>query len=175
MSFDRADELASSLSQALVNVMQEMNLDWGHDFAIVISNDAVHYGDEDWGGRNYAPYGCDSAGYRQALAPEREIIGNCLTGAIDKNKLKRFSEYTVQDTNFRSYKWTWCGRYSVPFGLLTGCHLAQSLRSGPLRGTLVGYGNSVMQPPVPVEDLKMGKTAGASLRHWVGYAAIGYK
>ena len=53
-----------------------------------------------------------------AVAHEHEIIDNCLTGGIVKMNIKRYRDYTVQDTNFRDYKWTWCGRYSVPFGLL---------------------------------------------------------
>ena len=175
MSFGKMDALAGSLSLALVKVIQELNLGWNKDIAIVISNDAVHYGDEDWGGQNYAPYGCDSLGYRKALAHEYEIISNCLVGGISKSKLRQFTEYTVQDTNFRTYKWTWCGRYSVPFGLLTAFYLQQNLRSDPVEGILLGYSNSIMQPAIPVEDLGMGKTAPAGLHHWVGYAAIGYK
>jgi len=175
MAFAKMDELSGSLALALTKVMQELDLDWNKDIAIVISTDAVHYGDEDWGGQNYAPYGCDSAGYRQALAHEYEIISNCLLGGLTKSKLRQFNEYTVQDTNFRTYKWPWCGRYSVPFGLLTAFYLEQNLRSNPLKGVLLGYSNSIMQPAIPVEDLKMGKTAIADLHHWVGYAAIGYR
>jgi len=175
MSFDKMDELGGSLALALTKIMQELDLGWNKDIAIVISNDAVHYGNEDWGGQNYAPFGCDSAGYKKALAHEYEIINDCLLGEITRSKLRQFNEYTVQDTNFRAYKWTWCGRYSVPFGLLTAFYLEQNLRSYPMKGILLGYGNSIMQPAIPVEDLNMGTTAIASMNHWVGYAAIGYK
>ncbi|MCK9202916.1 MAG: AmmeMemoRadiSam system protein B [Bacteroidales bacterium] len=175
MSFTTMDGLAGSFARSITSVMQDLSLEWDRDIALVISNDAVHYGDEDWGGQNYAPYGVDSAGYLQALTHEYEIINNCLTGELTKNKIRRFTDYTVSDTNYRCYKWTWCGRYSVPFGLLTALYMEQSLRSNPVKGVLLGYGNSIMQNAIPVEDLKMGKTAGASLRHWVGYAAIGYR
>ncbi len=175
MSFDKMDELGGSLALALAKLMQELNLGWNKDIAIVISNDAVHYGDEDWGGQNYAPFGCDSAGYKKVLAREYEIINDCLLGQITKSKLRQFNQYTVQDTNFRAYKWTWCGRYSVPFGLLTAFYLEQNLRTNPMKGVLLGYANSIMQPAIPVEDLEMGKTAIANMHHWVGYAAIGYK
>ena len=175
MSSSRMESLAASLSLAITKVIQEMNLGWNKDVAIVISNDAVHYGDEDWGGQNYAPYGCDSVGYNKALAHEYEIINNCLLGNISKPKLRQFSEYTVQDTNYRTYRWSWCGRYAVPFGLLTALYMEQNLRSNPLKGMLLGYSNSIMQPAIPVEDLKMGRTGIANMHHWVGYAAIGYK
>jgi MEMO1 family protein len=175
MSFNRMNEIAGSLAQAMTKVMQENNLMWSRDISIVISTDAVHYGCEDWGGSDYAFYGCDTAGYKKAVAHEYEIINTSLLGEINKDKIKKFTEYTVQDTNYHTYKWTWCGRYSVPFGLLTTFYLAENLRIGPIKGKLIGYTNSIDHDTIPVNDLKMGKTAGASVRHWVGYAAIGYK
>jgi len=175
MSYNKMEELSSSLSLALWKVIRQEELVWDRDIAIVISSDAVHYGDQEWGGSDYAPYGCDSSGYHLALAHENEIIHRCLLGEIQKARIRKFTEYTVQDTNFRSYKWTWCGRYSVPFGLLTAFYLEQHLRSKPVKGMLMGYGNSVMQQAIPVEDLNMGKTAMAGLHHWVGYTSIGYK
>jgi hypothetical protein len=155
--------------------MQENNLNWRRDIAIVISNDAVHYGDLGWGGQDYAPYGADTGGYRKAVSHDMEIINRTLTGPISINKVREFTQYTVQDTNFRSYKWTWCGRYSVPFGLLTTFYLQQKLRTNPVKGELIGYNTSISQPFIPVADLKMGATAEATIRHWVGYTVIGYR
>jgi len=175
MSFKTMDGIAFTLAMAIQKVMENASLSWKNDLAFVISNDAVHYGDEAWGGQNYAPYGCDSAGYKKALAHEYEIIGNCLTGIITKDKIRRFTEYTVQDTNYSIYKWTWCGRYSVPLGLLTCYYIQQNMRLGSLKGNLLGYSTSIGQKPIPVDDLKMGTTAIATLHHWVGYAAIGYR
>ncbi|MBL7138660.1 MAG: hypothetical protein ISS17_07800 [Bacteroidales bacterium] len=110
-----------------------------------------------------------------AVAHEHEIIDNCLTGGIVKMNIKRYRDYTVQDTNFRDYKWTWCGRYSVPFGLLTAFYLQQRTRTYPPAGTLIGYSTSIDHPALPVEDLGMGVTAPANIKHWVGYAAVGYR
>jgi len=175
MSFDRMDEIAGSLALALNKIMQENDLMWSRDIAIVISTDAVHYGCEGWSDSDYAFYGCDSAGYKKAIAHEYEIIQNSLTGEVSKDNIRMFTEYTVQDTNYHTYKWTWCGRYSVPFGLLTSYYLAQNLRIGPIKGKLIGYTTSIDHATIPVSDLKMGKTTPASIKHWVGYPAIGYK
>ena len=82
--------------------------------------------------------------------------------------------YTIDDNNFKDYKWTWRGRYSVPFGLLTSFYL-QKLFDIKLTGTLVGYATSLDHPHIPVSDIGMGVTAPANIRHWVGYPAIGYK
>jgi AmmeMemoRadiSam system protein B len=175
MSFNTMDGLAQSLAVALRKVIQQKNLAWGRDIAILISNDAVHYGDEDWGGQNYAPYGCDSNGYKQAVNHEYEIINNCLVGRITKEKMRMFTGYTVQDTNYRTYRWPWCGRYSVPFGLLMADKLGDQLRTGPVTGMLIGYHTSLDQLPLPVSDIGMGTTAPANLHHWVGYVAVGYR
>jgi len=177
MSFPAMKSISSSLADALYSLSQfnDRNLQIGRDYSIVVSSDAVHYGCEDWGGANYAFYGCDTAGYYKAVDHEFEIMRNCLLGQVTENKALAFTQYTVQDTNYHSYKWTWCGRYSVPFGLLTLAQLEYSLRSMSSSGTLIGYSTSISQKPVPVSDIKMGTTAKATISHWVGYPGIGYR
>ena len=123
MSIERMEQIAQLLAYAIKEVAMGYHMTWGKDFAMVISNDAVHYGDDDWGGRNYAPYGADSSGYKQAVDHEKEIMDNCLTGEVNPGKIAHFVRYTVKEDNYKEYKWTWCGRYSVPFGLLTAYHL----------------------------------------------------
>ncbi len=173
MSYDRMNQIAPDLARAIATVMKKHNLQWGKDLAIIISTDAVHYGDQNWGGKNFAYYGSDSAGYKKAVEHEHEIIST-LTGRITPEKIKQFTQYTVQDTNYMEYKWTWCGRYSVPMGLLTAYYLSKELNE-PLEGTLLDYATSIDHPTVPVKDIGMGTTAPANIHHWVGYAAIGYK
>jgi AmmeMemoRadiSam system protein B len=174
MSFDRMKLISESLADVIFKSAKQDNLEWGRDFAIIISNDAVHYGDEDWGGNNYAPFGADTAGYTQAINHEMRITSCTLCGTLNPDSIRRFNEFTVQSGNFKEYKWTWCGRYSVPLGLLTGYNLAE-LFGESLYGTTTGYMTSIDHPPVPVKDLGMGSTAPASLRHWVGYVGIVYK
>ena len=173
MSFDRMKEIAEPLAKAINKVAKERNWKWGKDFAIAISTDAVHYGDEDWGGKNFAYYGTDSAGYKQTIAHEHEII-NTLTGKLKPEKVKAFTKYTVEENDYKTYKWTWCGRYSVPFGLLTSYYLDRIEGNPPLTGHFIGYANSIDHPHVPVKDLNMGVTAPENMHHWVGYAGVVY-
>jgi len=176
MPYARMDTISTPLAEALVKVIKKHNLSWGKDVAIVISTDAVHYGDEDWGGQNYAPYGCDNDGYTKAKYLESEIINNCLTGNIRTKNIKSFIGYTLKADDYRSYKWTWCGRYSVPFGLLTAMKMQEIISKGEyLKGTLIGYSTSLGGTSLPVSDIGMGKTAIATLHHWVGYCGVGYK
>lgn len=174
MPYDKMNQIAGPLANAVFSAVSKKELKWGKDFSIVISTDAVHYGDEDWGDKNFAFYGADTAGYQKAVEHEYEIINTCLTGNIQQDKIKKFIGYTVDDNNYRDYKWTWCGRYSVPFGLLTSFYL-QKLFDVKLNGSLVGYATSLDHPHIPVTGIGMGVTAPANIRHWVGYPAIGYK
>jgi len=175
MDFEMMEKYSADLAKVIAGVMKKNDLKWGNDFALVISNDAVHYGDEDWGGKNYATYGCDTAGYEKAVNHENEIINNSLLPLPDTANIHKFVNYTVQPGNRREYQWPWCGRYSVPFGLLTGMYLGQISGAEIPEGIKMGYSTSIAHKPLPVEDLLMGKTAGATLHHWVGYAAIGYR
>jgi MEMO1 family protein len=175
MTFDRMQSISRRLAGTLNEIMTENGLHWGADIALCISSDAVHYGDEDWGGSNYAPYGTDSTGNARAVSHEMEIIDGCFRGELTEEKISRFFSYTVDPANFRQYQWTWCGRYSIPFGLLTSLHLAELEKGAPLTGIPVAYATSLDHPPLKVEDLGMGRTAVATPRHWVGYPAVGFK
>jgi AmmeMemoRadiSam system protein B len=176
MSLARMSELAQQLARAIALIVEERCLDWGGDMALVASTDAVHYGDEGWGGKNFAIYGADAAGYAKALAHEQQIMHDCFAGDLQPEKIERFTRYTLADHDHREYKWTWCGRYSVPFGLLTAWHLQQLRGAPPLEGTILGYTTSLEAQRIKVDDLDgMGVTAMATLRHWVGYAAVGFR
>ncbi|MDX9929398.1 MAG: AmmeMemoRadiSam system protein B [Bacteroidales bacterium] len=175
MTFERMRLTAAPFAAALGEIMDGSHLEWGSDIAIVITTDAVHYGDEEWGGSNYAPYGTDEEGTAMARAHEMEIIDSCLKGSLKPERLKRFVEYTVQGFDHREYKWTWCGRYAVPFGLLMSHELSKITGGEDLYGTFIGYASSIDHPRIKVDDLGMGITAPAYSHHWVGYAALGFR
>jgi AmmeMemoRadiSam system protein B len=174
MSFSRMEEIASALAPAIEETMGKARLTWRQGWSMVISTDAVHYGNEDWGGSNYDRFGVDTAGYRKAVEYEENIMNTMLAGTLTPEKIHEFSRCTVQDSDYHVYRWTWCGRYAVPLGLLTAYNISLH-QSEPLTGIPVGYSTSIADEPLPVTDLGMGVTAPAKLTHWVGYAAVGYK
>ena len=172
MSPDRMEECGKALAEAIRKVAKNHQWVWGTDYAIVSTTDAVHYGTEDWGGANMAYFGCDEKGNMKAREYEAGIIDSCLKDEIKPEKIRLFSKFTLNSDNFREYKWTWCGRYSVPVALYTAYYLSNDK---PLSGTLIGYSTSITSPHIPVDDIGMGRTAIATACHWVGYAALGYK
>lgn len=175
MDYNTINKIATPLANILSGKMYERNLHWGKDLAVVISTDAVHYGDEDWGGKNYAQFGVDSLGWVQAKNHEMEIISNCLVDEITKDKVQKFINYTVQEVDYKEYKWPWCGRYSVPFGLVLSKEMEKARDAKVLIGEFIEYSNSIDGKKLDLTDIHMGVTAPASYRHWVGYATVGYE
>jgi MEMO1 family protein len=172
MSPDRMQECGKALADAIGIIADKYKWEWGKDYAIIVTTDAVHYGNQDWGGINRAYFGCDENGNRRAMMHEAGIIDSCLKGEISINKIRLFSSFTLKNDNFREYKWTWCGRYSVPLALYTSIFLSSSK---PLQGDLIAYSTSITSKQILVDDLGMGRTAIATNCHWVGYAALGYR
>ena len=172
MNPDRMKECGKALAEAIKSVAATRNWKWGTDYAIIVTTDAVHYGNQDWGGIDRAYFGCDEKGNNKALRHETEIINNCLTGLIKTENIRLFNEYTLNPENYREYKWTWCGRYSVPVSLYLTYYLNGS---DSIKGELVGYSTSITSLHIPVDDIRMGHTAIATDCHWVGYAAVGFR
>lgn len=175
MTFENMKLFSQDLSSTMAALLKTQNLEYGNDVAIVISSDAIHYGDEGWGGANMAPYGVDSIGNEKAREKDLRITQNCLIGAINTNRIKVFNQYTVSDSDFRAYKWTWCGRYSVPLGMLFANQLNENLTNQPLNGTLIDWRSSLHNTHIEVVDIGMGHTAAANANHWVAFIGVGYQ
>jgi AmmeMemoRadiSam system protein B len=172
MNPNRMQECGSGLAEAIRSVADKHGWVWGRDYAIVVTTDAVHYGNEDWGGVDRAYFGCDEKGNTLARALEAEIIRKCFEGEVAPENLRLFSSYTLNSDNYKEYKWTWCGRYCVPVALYTAFYLNGSK---PVNGVFAGYSTSITAAHIPVDDIRMGRTAIATPCHWVGYAAIGFR
>lgn len=175
MRFERMNGYAAETAACIYSYMQRHKLVLGRDVAIVISNDALHYGDEDWGGADLAPFGCDSAGNARANQKDLELIATTLEGELSIDRVRDFFNTTVKEDDYRAYNWTWCGRYSVPFGLLLASHLNRLENNPPLTGTVTGYRSSILNPHIRVDDLGMGTTAPANMHHWVSYVGVVYR
>ena len=175
MTFENMQIFSQEMSKKIFELMQEEHLVFGKDVAIVISNDGLHYGDQDWGSSNMAPFGTDEEGTAKAVAKDLQIIDDCLKGEITETKIRKFFDYTVKANNFREYNWTWCGRYSVPFGLLFADKLNLLFTNQLLTANLIDYRSSISNPHIDVKDLGMATTAPANQHHWVSYVGVVFK
>jgi len=165
-----ADTLAAVLSRAFKRSGAEL----GRDVALLISADCVHYGDEKWGGRNYAPFGVDRAGYEKGVEQELDIIAGTLTGTLTGGRIAAFRERIDSGEFEWPYKVTWCGVYSIPFGLRVLVGLRELSGRGEPQGIMLRQATSIDPGKIPLERTGLGVTNIGTLRHWVGYAGIGY-
>jgi AmmeMemoRadiSam system protein B len=168
------DAAADTLAAALAGIMERHGWKLGTDVAILVSADCVHYGDEEWGGRDYAPFGTGEEGYVQGVAQDRAVIESSLVGTLSREKIGVFREMVDSGDFQQPYRITWCGVYSIPFGLGVLERLAARERGTAPEGFMLVYGTSLDPPKLPLEHIGLGVTAVATPRHWVGYTAIGY-
>ena len=174
MTWERLDGLARRFAAVLDRVLAERDLVLGRDVALVISSDSVHYGDEGWGGRSYADFGVDEAGYARAVDRDLGLVRDHLAGVVTTEKLEGFYRKVVAD-DCHEYRITWCGRFSIPFGLSVLAELARRRGEAPPRGDLLRYATTLDPGRSDPGVEGLGVTAPASLRHWVGFAAVGYR
>jgi len=174
MSLERLEELADRTSCVLSEAMARRGLTLGEGVAVLISSDSVHYGDEGWGDKRFDDFGVDGEARDRAVARDLALIEDHLVGEISAGRLEALYRALVKE-DFHEYKVSWCGRFSIPFGLALLNGLPHPPGRLPPRGVLLRYGTTPDEgagdPGVP----GLGFTAPASLRHWVGFAAVGFK
>jgi len=175
MAWPRIDQLSGQLAKALAVAIRRHGWVLGRDIAFICSNDGDHYGDQDWGGRNMAPFGADLCGHRIQTALDSLLALSTLAGPLAAPKLESFCRQVWGEEDIRQYKIRWCGRFAVPFGLETVRKTVAALGLSPLQGHLLRYDTSFRLGTLPLPDIGLGTTAPYNLHHWVGYTALGYR
>jgi MEMO1 family protein len=168
------DAATDALAAAISKIMKEHGWKLGKDVVILVSADCVHYGDEEWGGRNYAPFGAGEDGYEKGVAQDRNVIESSLAGTLSRDRIGVFRNMVENNDFQQPYKITWCGVYSIPFGLSVLDRLVEREGGNAPEGFMLVYGTSLEPHKLPLAHTGLGVTAVATLRHWVGYTAIGY-
>jgi len=170
-SFPRFQALASHLGSALAVLLKRHRWSLGQDVAIVMSSDGVHYGSD----FKYTPFGEGGIeAYQKAVAQDRAILGGPLSGAISADKARSFFAACVNPDKPDEYRLTWCGRFSIPFGILLLEATVKGLGQPAPMGVPLAFGSSVDTPELPVKSLGMGATAPASLYHFVSYPGVAF-
>jgi AmmeMemoRadiSam system protein B len=171
MGAERMEELAGRMASALARVMTSHHWLLGRDVAVVISSDAVHYG-EDFG---YAPYGAGGVdAYVKACEKDRALLLGPLAGPVTTAKAEGFFSTCVDPAQPSDYRLTWCGRFSIPLGMLLLERTTAALGLPAPFGHAIAYGTSISFPELPVRDVGLGETAQANLYHFVGYPAVAF-
>ena len=171
MGLTRMEELAGRASAALAEAMRARGLALGRDVAVVMSSDGVHYGAD----FSHVPFGEGGVeAFVRAMDVDRALLRGPLSGPVSADKARAFSETCVDPAEPDRYRLTWCGRFSVPFGLLLLGATAHALGQPAPVGVPVALGASVDVPELPARDVGLGTTAPASLYHFVSHPAVAY-
>jgi len=167
--FDRLQQLGDHLGDAIAAECAARGWKLGRDVAIAISADGIHYG-PDFKQTRFGEGGL--AAYQQAVARDHGLLTGPLSGSLTTGKIRTLYETFVDPESPDTYRWTWCGRFSVPLGLLTLERIAAKL--GGATGHAVAYGTSIGWPELGLRDLGMSPTAPSNLYHFVGYPGVAF-
>lgn len=176
MDYQSMEQVLHDIGMAVGNYMEFTGQKVGTDVAFLISADAIHYG-EDF---KYTPYGAGGTeAYLKAVEEDKLIVSRLLSGTVNERRVKAIFE-RFQDLNAPdSSNMTWCGRFSIPFGLGLTSQLFKGLKAKGESSILVCYGRpvaystSVGAPSLP-STTGLASTAPSNLYHFVGYPAVIY-
>ena len=170
-SFARLSAMATHLGGALAATMKRHKLQLGRDVAVVISTDGTHYG----GDFQYTPFGAGGVdALAKAVAQDKALIARALAGPVAVDKARAFFAAVVNPDKPDEYRMPWCGRFSVPFGLMLLADTAHRLGLPTPRGVPLALGVSVDTPELKVRDLGLGPTAPANLYHFVTHPGVAF-
>ncbi len=160
MSTSQMKEISKILSDGIKEYAKEKNLEVGKDIKVLISADNTHYGRD----FEYAPYGEDKNAHKIATSFDKMLGKKYLSGKISDEKIiALYNQLNKKNV-------TWCGRFSVPFGLFLMKNLFGNIKGIPQK-----YGDSYTLGTLPFYGNGLGTTAPFSLKHWVGYWAITFE
>jgi AmmeMemoRadiSam system protein B len=162
MQFERMSMIASKLGSVISAYIKSRNLVLGRDIFFLISADANHYGQD----FQNAPFGEDSAAHTMGINQDRRIAQSYIEGPITDAKVQ---EFIGEMKNV-----VWCGKFSIPFGLLTAEKVVEQTTGKHLHGHILRYSDTYTEGVLSVEGTSMGTTAPHSLKHWVGFLSAGF-
>jgi len=170
-SFSRIQLLAEHLGAALAGTMKERSLTLGEDVAVVISSDGTHYG----AGYQYTPFGAGGVDtYLEVMDTDRKRLQGLFAGPVTAAMAREFYASMTDPDQPDHYRGAWCGRFSIPFGLILLAAAARDLGQAPPQATPVALGSSLGFPGLPASTQGMGLTNAINLYHFVSYPTVAF-
>ena len=170
MPYEKMDELSGRLAGVIAAYIRENKLQLGKDIVFLISADANHYGRD----FNNIPFGEDEQAHRKGTEQDQRIARALVEGTLDTGKIRKLTQALWGDTYLDYRNTYWCGKYSIPFGLLTISKVTQLVAGRDLSGKLLRYSDTYSDGVLPLKEAGIGITAPFSLKHWVGFFSAGF-
>jgi len=170
MPFVRMEEVSAKLAEVIADYMNENHLAAGKDIFFLISSDGNHYGKD----FNNSPFGEGEKAWTEALQLDQGLIRSYLTGVLDSGKIEGLTKELWGQTYLEYRNTYWCGKYSIPFGLLATEKIIGHTMNKRINGKLFRFSDTYSEGVLPLKKTGMGTTAPFSLRHWVSFFSIGY-
>ncbi|MCR4395872.1 MAG: AmmeMemoRadiSam system protein B [Candidatus Saccharicenans sp.] len=170
MPLEKMKEIAADLARVIAAYMKENKLQPGRDVFFLISADGNHYGKD----FNNLAFGEGQEAWEKALAFDRNLIHSYLTGRVTEKKITGLTGELWGQT-YLDYKSSyWCGKYSIPFGLLAVKRIIERITGRQASGRLIRFSDTYSEGVLPLRKIGLGTTAPFSLRHWVSFCSIAY-
>ena len=157
MQFERMEEVSEKLAGIIAKYIKENTLVLGKDIIFLIASDANHYGKD----FNNIPFGEDSISHQKATEQDRRIANDYLKDVVQPETIKKFTDEMKNVV--------WCGKFSVPFGLLTAEKTVEIVSEKKLKGKILRYSDTFTEGVLPIKGTELGTTAPFSLKHWCGF------
>lgn len=170
MPFAKMEQISTMLADVIGSYMNERSLMAGKDVFFLISSDANHYGKD----FNNSPFGEGEKAWVAALQHDQNLIRLYLTGVVDSSKIEGLTKELWGQTYLEYRDTYWCGKYSIPFGLLATEKIIGRTMNKKMNGTLFRFSDTYSEGVLPLKKTGMGTTAPFSLRHWVSFFSLGY-
>jgi AmmeMemoRadiSam system protein B len=170
MPFEKMDQVSDELSKIITGYINQNKLKPGKDIFFLISSDADHYGKD----FDNIPYGEDESAHLKATANDKKIANNTFTGILNTGKINDLTKELWGKPSDNPPSPVWCGKFSVPFGLLTISKVIKSVSGKELNGKVFKYSDTWTEGVIPIKQTNLGLTAPFSLKHWVGWLSAGF-
>jgi AmmeMemoRadiSam system protein B len=170
MPLAKMEEISTKLAEAIASYMEEKRLAAGKDIFFLISSDGNHYGKD----FNNSPFGEGGKAWATALQLDQRLIRSYLTGIMDSGKVEGLTKELWGATYLEYRNTYWCGKYSIPFGLLAAEKIIGRTMNKKISGQLFRFSDTYSEGVLPLKKIGLGTTAPFSLRHWVSFFSIGY-
>jgi AmmeMemoRadiSam system protein B len=170
MPFEKMEQLSTELSKIISDYIKQNNLKLGKDIFFLISTDADHYGRD----FDNIPYGEDKKAHEEATSNDKRIAKETFNGILTNDKIKNLTKELWGTPTDNPPSPVWCGKFSVPFGLLTTSKIIKEVSDKNLTGELFKYSDTWTEGVIPIKHTNLGTTAPFSLKHWCGWLSAGF-